>query len=88
MDFNSYGVAKDQNKYKIQPQEQAAVKALINGVSKDVLAMMQRHLHKRKEKDAGVCHGMYVCRSKHTREHASAHMYTKVCTCINVRRDM
>jgi hypothetical protein len=53
-DYNSFGSAAANTKYKLTEFDMQAITALIFGVDPTVRELMGNHLHKFKERDAGA----------------------------------
>jgi hypothetical protein len=52
-DYNNYGVAQTQQKYRMTDYEFMALRNLIVSVAPDVLILLRKHLDAHKERDAG-----------------------------------
>ena len=52
-EYNTFGVAAVVAKYCLTDLDMSAIKGMVFGVDAGVLAIMETHLHKRKERDSG-----------------------------------
>jgi len=78
-DYNSFGVAALQDKYKLGDSEKAAIKTIMFDIIPEVRTIMQRNLHKYKNQDSGNM-------LKHRTNREIKHCFAKPCEHLLSRR--